>query len=385
MHDDAAREGMRRGARQWSTLYQHVAICGHAKHGKSTLGGRLAFELKAVSLEQIQAHASEAQQRGKDFNRFSMMFLRHRAATFAKGSGLPDDSSRTEFPTRTSMDIGDTRLTLIDTPGGSRFFDNIIYGIFLSDMAIVVVEARKGVEQGTEAVCRALKAFEIPILAFCVTKMDIDAYAEKRFEEVAEEIRELLIPQYCQERDTPIIPVSALEGPGISRAEAGEPSLIEWYEGPVLLEILDNLKGTREQAVTNRLRLAIEGRREVLSPPSQGTILIGTLESGILKVGDTLVAEPASTIHNTVFRSRVKSLRLAKGVTERTTTSEKRVQSRAIVSIGVADWALKDAKNYLLRGGCLEPPQIGRGLWRQLQLMFFSSNLTRYTAGKSTN
>src|SRR5688572_6188297 len=112
----------------------YIAICGHAKHGKSTLAGRLLFEFNAFSDADIRQLRDEADLRGKDFNEFSLMFLKRRSDTFSKKTALPDDPSRTVFPERGSVKLDNGNiLTLIDTPGFSRYFDNIVYGIYLSD------------------------------------------------------------------------------------------------------------------------------------------------------------------------------------------------------------------------------------------------------------
>src|SRR4051812_792354 len=99
----------------------HISICGHAKHGKSTLAGRLMYALGAISDNELENLREEAEKRGKDFNEFSLMFLKHRSITFGR-EGSPDDPSRTVFPERGSVTLKDGRLvTLIDTPGFSRY------------------------------------------------------------------------------------------------------------------------------------------------------------------------------------------------------------------------------------------------------------------------
>lgn len=342
----------------------NLSFCGHAKHGKSTLAGRLAYELGAVTPRELESYAEEARRRGKDFNRFSMIFLRYRSDLFRRKSGLPADSSRTEFPARSSIDIDETRLTLIDTPGYSRFLDNIIYGIYLSDQAIVVVEANAGVEQGTESVCRILRAFNVPVAAFCVTKMDMVGYSQSRFEEIREEIVDLLFKEYDLRPDVPIVPVSALEGPGIGSYDPAVGSEMSWYEGDGLLGILDKTATSSRAELTKRIRLTIEGPREVFSPPGVGTVLVCTLESGRLKPGQELAAEPASTLQGREIAAQARSIHLAKSVTEATSRPVEEIEARVIVAVNVPGWKREDAESYFRRGGALGPredrPRVAR-------------------------
>ena len=79
----------------------NISICGHAKHGKSTVAGRLLYTLGAVVDSDLQRYKAEADKRGKDFNEFSMIFLSQRKAVFDKG--IPSDLSRTVFPERGSV------------------------------------------------------------------------------------------------------------------------------------------------------------------------------------------------------------------------------------------------------------------------------------------
>lgn len=336
----------------------HLSICGHAKHGKSTLAGSMAYSMKAVTDEQLRAFEHMANERGKDFNKYSMIFLQRRTETYKQGTGQPDDSSRTEFPAHGTAHIDGIRLTLIDTPGYSRFINNIVYGIYLSDAAIVVVEGAAGVATGTKAVCRILKAFEIPIACFCVTKMDKIGYSKDRFEEVFDDIHELLIATYSLDESIPIVPVSALFGEGISDPAGTSTTSMSWYGGPCLLEVLQSRKASLESSESSStVRFAIEGAREIYSPPGVGTVLVGTLEYGQLVIGDKLIAEPISTMTGQRITSTVRSMQLARSVTDRETASLNSVEARAIVALSMPAWTRQLAISYFRKGGVLGSEQ----------------------------
>jgi len=357
----------------------HLAICGHAKHGKSTLAGRLAYEFNAISPSQLEAMESEAREKGKDFNKFNLVFLRHRTDTFTRGEQNElDDPSRTNFPARASINLDRVRLTLIDTPGYPRFVNNIVYGIFLADRVIVAVDMKKGVNIGTESICRITKAFEVPILAFCVTK--VDEYSKEArqaaFESICEQITGRLIGPFGLREDTPILPISALADSGITGSF--ETSLTPWYGGPDLTSLLRSTAEVEGEASGSQIRFTIEGGREILSPPGVGTVLVGTLESGTLRAGDRLLAEPVSTIGNREVCANVRSLHLAKGVTEGKSEQVEEAKARTILSLNVPNWKdLKEVRSAFRNGGVLgqvtQRPRVAREI--EASIVFFEPDI----------
>src|ERR1041385_8913234 len=199
---------------------KNIVICGHVKHGKSTFTGRLLVETGTVKLDDVQQAWKEVQDRPafkenpKDFNQYQALTLVKRRPTFGP-SGLPDDQSRTEFPERSRVRTAHGTYTLIDNPGQDNYIDNTVYGIYLADFAILIVSANEGVEDGTDRVARILEGLETPLLAVCISKMDLVGYSEKKFEEVKHDVEDRILNKYFHRRNRlPIIPVSALTGFG---------------------------------------------------------------------------------------------------------------------------------------------------------------------------
>src|ERR1041385_2071310 len=331
----------------------NIAICGHAKHGKSTVAGRLLYTLKAIGDSDLKKYKAEAEKRGKDFNEFSMVFLSQRKGVFEKG--LPSDLSRTVFPERGSVVLKENRLlTLIDTPGYSRFIDNIIYGIFLADMAILIVEASAGVGLGTLAVCRILSAFAIPTVAIYVTMMDVVGYSQLRFDEVKEQIADKVLPilHRGSAAAPPVIPVSALSGAGF----ASENKDLSWYHGVGAIEAIEQAKLANAPESVAVTRFAVEGSKEIFSPPGLGTVLVGSLETGKLQPNDELIIEPASTKEGKPITIRIRSIQRARSVNSpRSTATETSISARAIVAIATSDVGRVAADKYLRHGGVLGP------------------------------
>lgn len=372
-----------------SNVNLHLSVCGHAKCGKSTLAGRIAYELGAAGVTdgKLRALEAEAEHRNaqlgkKDFNKFNLIFLPHAPAVPAsRGEGTVKSPSRTVFPVRGSFKVESTRLTLVDTPGHEDFFNNMVYGVYLSDVAVVLVEVESNqnpVRYGAQTVCRLLKAFDVPIAAFCVTKMDRVGYSQDRFVEAAEQISEDLIGKYRlaeNGKNIPILPISALQEPGegvIPMEQIQEPNM-PWYEGPSLLEIINDLERTVSVQIDKPLRIAVEGPNEIFSPQGVGTVLVGTLESGVVKPGQLIVAEPISTTEGKEITGHVKSIRLAKGVTNTDEPPPSEVSARAVVSITVPEWSRDRANFYLRHGGVLgetrQRPTVARKI--KAHVLFF--------------
>lgn len=373
MHDHAITAAILKGDNAMRPTDTNISICGHAKHGKSTVAGRLMYTLGAVTESDLKKYREEAERRGKDFNEFSMVFLKQRSATFSK-PGLPDDLSRTVFPERGSVTLKDNRLlTLIDTPGYSRFIDNIIYGIFLADLAIIIVEASAGVGYGTIAVSRILSSFAIPTIAIYVTKMDVVGYSELRFNEVKEEIEGNILPllQPHSPDTPPIIPVSALSGVGFDLNSKD----LSWYKGINAVQAIEEAKVNTAPEAVGGIRFAVEGSKEIFSPPGVGTVLVGTLETGRLQPNDELLIEPASRKEDKPIITRVRSVQRARSVTDagKAIANEVVISARAIVAVSTSNLSREDAERYLRHGGVLgapsNPPSIANEI--SAELIFF--------------
>src|ERR1051326_5522857 len=100
----------------------NISICGHALHGKSTVAGRLMYALGAVTDEELERYQREAEQIGKEVNKFSMIFRKHRTDAFSPGTAATEESrlpqGRSIFPEWGKVALGPSRLlTLVDTPG----------------------------------------------------------------------------------------------------------------------------------------------------------------------------------------------------------------------------------------------------------------------------
>ena len=351
----------------------NIALFGHAKHGKSTLAGRLLVEYGMIGEKRLIDLQDKVDQIGsKDFNKYNMIFLESKSQTFSKGSGLPDDPSRTAFPERGNIKLAeDKMITLIDTPGYSRYIDNIIYGAYLADAAILVIESSAGIEEGTIIIKRILESFGVPIIAILVTKIDVVGYSELRYDEILEEIDKLLdLKNFKLAQNIPIIPVSAISGEGIKKFD-----FIKWYnQKPSLMDVLEGMKYVSKSNPKAPVRFTVEGKKEIFSPPGVGLVFVGILESGSLSKKNKLVIEPESNNNKEDITIEIKSIKHAKTVSNlKEFEAVEVVESRAILSIAVTGIDLPRANKIFRRGGVLglkeNKPSVANAI--SAEVMFF--------------
>ncbi len=172
-------------------------------------------------------------------------------------------------------------------PGHRDFVKNMITGASQADAAVLVVSARdgEGVMAQTREHAFLAKTLGVQQLIAVVNKMDATQppYSQKRFEEVKQQIEKLLTP--IGYRNVPIIPISGYKGDNITKPSEN----LKWWNGPTLLQALDNLK-VPEKPIDKPLRLPVQ---DVYSITGIGTVPVGRVETGVLKVGDKVVFQPA--------------------------------------------------------------------------------------------
>lgn len=345
----------------------HIAIFGHAKHGKSTIAGRLLVEYGAINSQKAQALEERALQMGKDFNKYNIAFLERSSSISIKETGEKGDSSRTSFPERGNIELESGRvISLIDTPGYSRFFSNIVYSSHLADSAIIAIEASAGIEEGTIRIKNIIDSFGIPIVALLISKMDVVGYSKIRYDEIVSKVVELLKPQAGAH--IPIIPISALTGEGMREFDN-----INWYPDLALIPLLEQLP--KENTGSDMpIRFTVEGSREIFSPLGVGTVLVGSLESGSINTNDKLIVEPASTVLERDIMVSVRSIKYAKSISNIGNLSDVQIaSSRSIISIAINGLSENDAENYFKKGGVLSLKETRPSVAKEIyaEIVFF--------------
>ncbi|MBO8173931.1 MAG: translation elongation factor EF-1 subunit alpha [Thermococcus sp.] len=267
----------------------NIVFIGHVDHGKSTMIGRLLFDTANIP-EQIIKKFEEMGEKGKSF-KFAWVMDRLKEE---RERGITIDVAHTKFETPHRY------ITIIDAPGHRDFVKNMITGASQADAAVLVVAATDGVMPQTKEHAFLARTLGINHIIVCVNKMDMVNYDEKRFKEVAAQVEKLL--KMLGYKNFPIIPTSAWEGDNVVKKSDKMP----WYKGPTLIEALDQIPEP-PKPVDKPLRIPIQ---DVYSIKGVGTVPVGRVETGKLKVGDVVIFEPASTIFHKPIQGEVKSIEM---------------------------------------------------------------------------
>ncbi len=255
--------------------HMNLAVIGHIDHGKSTLVGRLMFESGAVPSHLIEKYKAEAREKGKESFAFAWVM----------------DSLKEERERGITIDIAHKRFdtdkyyfTIVDCPGHRDFVKNMITGASQADAAILVVAAPDGVMAQTKEHVFLSRTLGINQLIIAVNKMDDTKYSEDRYNQVKKDVSNLLGMVGFKASEIPFIPVSAYVGDNIAKKSDNTP----WYDGPTILQALDNLKEP-EKADNLPLRVPVQ---DAYTISGIGTVPVGRVETGVMKKGDNVTFMP---------------------------------------------------------------------------------------------
>ncbi len=259
------------------------ATAGSVDDGKSTLIGRLLYDSKQVLADQL-AHVEQTSERmGHEFVDLSLLTDGLRAE---REQGITIDVAYRYFATP------QRRFIIADTPGHEQYTRNMVTGASTADLAIVLVDARKGVLAQSKRHAFISSLLGIPHVVVCVNKMDLVNFDEAVFDAIVEEFdafaARLELP------DVTFIPISALLGDNVvDRSDA-----MPWYQGPPLLYHLEHVHIASDRNLID-VRFPVQW---VIRPPAShrpGTgsasdyrAYAGQLAGGIIRPGDEVVVLP---------------------------------------------------------------------------------------------
>jgi len=258
-----------------------LVIVGHVDHGKSTLIGRLLHDTGALPEGKMEAVRAMSERRGMPMEWAFVLD----ALQAERDQGITIDTTQIFFKSTRRPYV------VIDAPGHKEFLKNMVSGAASADAAILVVDAKDGVQEQTRRHGYILDLLGLDRVVVAVNKMDLVGHSEARFRQVAGEVRDYLggmgiVPAQ-------ILPVSARHGDGLAARSDNMP----WFSGPTLLEALDELRA-KPLPVDLPLRFPIQDVYKF----DERRILAGRIESGRLAVGDELLFSPTNST------ARVKSI-----------------------------------------------------------------------------
>ena len=197
-----------------------LVTCGSVDDGKSTLIGRLLFDTKQVFVDQMEAVEETSERRGDGYVNLALLTDGLRAE---REQGITIDVAYRGFVTPRR------RFQLADAPGHVQYTRNMVTGASTADVAVVLVDARKGVIEQTRRHTLIASLLAVPHLVFAVNKMDLVDFDEARFNEIEQELDDLTAALGV--KDEVAIPIAALHGDNLVDPSERMP----WWQGATLL------------------------------------------------------------------------------------------------------------------------------------------------------
>jgi len=256
--------------------------CGSVDDGKSTLIGRLLYDSKLIFEDQLSALESDSKKLGTQGEEIDFALLVDGLAA-EREQGITIDVAYRFFST-------DKRKFIVaDTPGHEQYTRNMATGASTADLAILLIDARKGMLTQTRRHSFIASLLGIKNVVLAVNKMDLVDYSQQVVADIEAEYREFA--RDFGFREITSIPVSALKGDNILDASANMP----WYSGPTLMKHLEDVPvGDARQAADFRLPVQWVNR-----PNLDFRGFSGTIASGTVRVGDRVKSLP-SAVESTV-------------------------------------------------------------------------------------
>ena len=264
----------------------NIVVIGHVDHGKSTLMGRFLYEIGAIDERVIREYEEQAKKLGRETWKYAWVLDRMKEE---RERGLTIDLGFYKFETKKYF------FTIIDAPGHRDFVKNMITGASQADCALLVVSAKEGeYEAGVSAHGQTrehiflAKTMGVDQIQVAINKMDTVNYSKERYEEIKAGISRLLRIVGYNLKKISFVPTSAWNGDNVVKKSDKTP----WYDGPTLYEAMD-LFEEPPRPIDKPLRIPIQ---DVYSIRGVGTVPVGRVETGVLKVGDKVVFMPPNIV-----------------------------------------------------------------------------------------
>jgi len=260
---------------------------GYVDDGKSTLIGRLLYDSKSIFEDQLEALERLSESRGQTGADLALLTDGLRAE---REQGITIDVAYRYFATPKR------KFIVADTPGHIQYTRNMVTGASTANLAIILIDARKGILEQTHRHSFIASLLHIKHIIVCVNKMDLVGYSEEVFCKIVEDYQE-----FASRLDVPdirFIPVSALNGDNVVDKSANMP----WYEGGSLLHTLETTYiGSDVNHIDPRFPVQYVIRPQTTEWHDYRGFA-GRVASGVFKPGDEVVALPSG------FTSRIKSI-----------------------------------------------------------------------------
>lgn len=267
-----------------SKEHLNIVFMGHVDAGKSTMGGHILLLTGMVDKRTMEKYEREAKELGRE-SWYLSWALDLNSEERAKGK-------TTEYG-RGFFETDKRRYTILDAPGHKNFVPSMIGGASQADVGVLVISARKGefetgFERGGQTREHAMlaKTAGVKKLIMVINKMDDQTveWSKDRYDEIVSKISPFLKGVGYQKSDLTIMPISGFSGANLKDRVSKD--VCSWYEGPSMLELLDNMD-ISDRDYNAPLMMPIADKFK-----DMGTVVIGKIESGMVKKGQTVLVMP---------------------------------------------------------------------------------------------
>ncbi|TVR88202.1 MAG: GTP-binding protein [Saprospirales bacterium] len=260
---------------------------GSVDDGKSTLIGRLLYDSKSIFEDQLKSVEETSVNRGLEHVELALLTD---GLKDEREQGITIDVAYRYFATPKR------KFIIADTPGHIQYTRNMVTGASTANLALILVDARKGVIEQTCRHAIIASLLQIPHLVLCVNKMDLEDYSQEAYEKVVRQFKSFA--SKLDIKDLRFIPISALHGDNVVKKSDKMP----WYEGPSLLYTLETIHiGSDENLIDCRFPVQTVIRPHSAEHPDYRGYA-GRIAGGIFKPGDKVMAMPSG------FQSKIKSI-----------------------------------------------------------------------------
>ncbi|MFO3905112.1 sulfate adenylyltransferase subunit CysN [Enterobacter hormaechei] len=263
-------------AQQHKSLLRFLT-CGSVDDGKSTLIGRLLHDTRQIYEDQLSSLHNDSKRHGTQGEKLDLALLVD-GLQAEREQGITIDVAYRYFSTEKR------KFIIADTPGHEQYTRNMATGASTCDLAILLIDARKGVLDQTRRHSFISTLLGIKHLVVAVNKMDLVNFSEEKFNEIRESYL-TFAEQLPGNLDIRFVPLSALEGDNVASQSQSMP----WYSGPTLLEVLETVEIQRS-VETQPMRFPVQ---YVNRPNLDFRGFSGTLASGSVQVGQRVKVLPS--------------------------------------------------------------------------------------------